>query len=115
LTKRNKHAILEITQTFLPMLYCICSFARSVYFILLISFLTTTAFTSAAQKYKTGQRVELNVDDKGVWYKGYVKEVQGFENGTGSYLVHLDQGVPQYGGGNEFSVTNRYFGMMRPE
>jgi hypothetical protein len=93
-----------------------CLFQKSFrYSLLLLIFFTATALTTAAQKYKLGQRVELNVDDKGVWYKGYIKEVQGFESGNGYYLVHLDEGVPQYGGGTEFTVTTRYFGMMRPE
>lgn len=81
---------------------------------LLVCFLLTT-LSSLAQKYKLNQRVELNVDSKGVWYKGYIKDVQGFESGNGYYLVHLDEGVPQYGGGTEFTVTPRYFTLMRPE
>lgn len=82
---------------------------------LLLVLLLALSFPASAQKYKLNQRVELNVDDKGVWYKGYIKDVSGFESGNGSYLVHLDQGVAQYGGGTEFTVTPRYFTLMRPE
>jgi hypothetical protein len=83
--------------------------------LLFLVLLLVTTLAVSAQTYKLNQRVELNVDDKGVWYKGYIKEVTGFESGNASYLVHLDQGVPQYGGGTEFSVTSRYFTLMRPE
>lgn len=70
---------------------------------------------SYAQKYKVGQRVELNVDGKGVWYNGFIKEVDFSPNYSGSYLVHLDKGVDTYGGGKEFAVTSAYFNLMRPE
>lgn len=85
------------------------------FLIQLLFFVLGITLTVSAQKYKLNQRVELNVDDKGIWYKGYIKEVQGFENNNGSYKVLLDQGVPQYGGGTEFMVTERYFNLMRPE
>lgn len=55
------------------------------------------------------------MDNKGVWYKGYVKEVQEGESETASYLVHLDKGVDTYGGGTEFMVTPRCYGQLRAE
>jgi hypothetical protein len=82
---------------------------------LLFVLLLALSFPASAQKYKLNQRVELNVDDKGVWYKGYIKNVSGFESCNGSFLVHLDQGVSEYGGGTEFTATPRYFTLVRPE
>jgi hypothetical protein len=87
---------------------------RIPYVLQLFVFICAT-LTISAQKYKVNQRVELNVDNKGVWYKGFIKEVQGFENNNGYYMVQLDQGVAAYGGGNSFMVTERYFTLMRPE
>ena len=93
-----------------------CSLSEQTrnHFFLLLLFLLSSLFATA-QKYKVNQRIELNVDNKGVWYKGYVKEVQGGESGTASYLVHLDKGVDTYGGGTEFMVTPRYYGQLRAE
>jgi hypothetical protein len=59
--------------------------------------------------------VELNVDGKGIWYKGFIKEVNFGAGYSGYYLVRLDKGVDVYGGGNEFMVSSGYFNLMRPE
>lgn len=93
-----------------------CLFSRKKWFSLaLLLFFSFAAMVASAQKYKLNQRIELNVDNKGVWYKGYVKEVQTSSDGTFVYLVHLDKGVESYGGGTEFTVSPRYYGMMHPE
>ena len=87
-----------------------------VYTLLVILIITTIPTAVIyAQKYKLNQRVEVNIDSKGVWYKGYVKDVQGFDNNNGYYLVHLDQGVAQYGGNTEFRITPDYYNLIRPE
>jgi hypothetical protein len=70
---------------------------------------------NTSPKYKVAQRIELNVDGRGVWYKGFIKEVHFAPNYAGYYLVHLDKGVDTYGGGTEFTVSNTYLNLMRPE
>jgi hypothetical protein len=81
-----------------------------LFFILLVG----SSFKSNAQKYKIGERVELNIDGKGIWYKGVVKDARGFQYNTGYYLVRLDNAIDA-AGSIEFTVGTSSYNLMRTE
>ena len=65
-------------------------------------------------KYHEGQRVEVNIDGKGIWYKGYIKEVHDPVTAGGYYLVHLDEAMDAVGS-IAFTIGTNSYNLMRPE
>jgi hypothetical protein len=85
-----------------------------LHYILLFILVLGVSLKTTAQKYKIGERVELNIDAKGIWYKGFVKDAQGFQYNNGYYLVRLDNAIDATGS-IEFTVGTSSYNLMRAE
>jgi hypothetical protein len=64
-----------------------------------------------AQKYKVGDRVEVDVAGNGNWVKATIKQVNFGPYVNGDYLVKLD--APDAIGGTEYTFFNNQFNLIR--
>ncbi len=80
------------------------------YLLLLIAFFASS-LTSSAQKYKVGERVEVDVNGDGKWVKATIKEVNFGPYVNGDYLVRLD--APDAIGGIEYTFLSNHFNQIR--
>jgi hypothetical protein len=67
--------------------------------------------TSIAQKYKVGDRVEVDVEGNGNWVKATIKQVNFGPYVNGDYLVRLD--APDAIGGIEYTFLSNKFNLIR--
>lgn len=80
-------------------------------FFLLALALFANPTDSVAQKYKVGDRVEVDVAGNGNWVKATIKQVNFGPYVNGDYLIRLD--APDAIGGMEYTFLNNQFNLIR--
>jgi len=79
--------------------------------LLLFTLCLGCSLAGSAQKYKAGERVEVDVNGDGKWVKATIKEVNFGPYVNGDYLVRLD--APDAIGGIEYTFLSHHFNQIR--